>query len=256
MIKRFLLAIQLLTKIPIVWNLDVNEKDFGRSMVYYPLVGLIIGGILALLNLGVSKLIPVRACSIVVVIFWIYITGGLHLDGFADMVDGFSGGRDKESILRIMHDSAIGAKGATALFCLLILKIAFLNEIPSQLRYHALLFCPMLGRWSMVIISVINEYARNQDGMGKIFVQNVKKIELLASTLITIAPLFFSRDIIMLFPVITTIATVFIMTYISRKKLEGITGDIIGATNEITEVVVIITIALFSAINASFYIFY
>jgi len=244
MIKRFLLAVQLLTKIPIVWHLDVNEEDFGRSMVYYPLVGSIIGGILILLNLGSSKLFSSLTSNILVVVVWIYLTGGLHLDGFADMADGIAGGRDKDSILRIMRDSSIGAKGAVAVFCLLAIKIGFLDEISTSFRNQSLLFCPMLGRWAMVLISVVNRYARSEGGMGKIFVENVRKIDLVVATAIIAVPLFFSQNVTMIFPLIAALMTVAIVTYISRKKIDGITGDIIGATSEITEVVAIVTIAI------------
>ncbi len=244
MIKRFLLAVQLLTKIPIVWHLDVNEEDFGRSMAYYPLVGSIIGGILILLNLGVSRLFSSLASSILVVVFWIYFTGGLHLDGFADMADGIAGGRDKTSILRIMRDSSIGAKGAVAVFCLLLIKIGFLAEIPTQLGNQTLLLCPMLGRWAMVLISTVNRYARSENGMGKIFVENVRKRDLAVATLVTSVPLFLYQSATLIFPLIATLMTVAIVTCISRKKIGGITGDIIGATNEITEVVALVTIAV------------
>lgn len=244
MTKRFLLAVQLLTKIPIVWNLSVNEEDFGRSMAYYPLVGSIIGGILVLANLGASRLFSPLTCSILVVVFWIYLTGELHLDGFADMVDGFAGGRDKDSILKIMHDSSIGAKGAVTLFCLLVIKIGFLTEISTRFKDQTLLFCPMLGRWAMVAISVVNRYARSEGGMGKIFVENVRKVDLIVATLITAVPLFFYQNVAMIFPLISTLITVATVTQISRKRIGGITGDIIGATNEITEVVAIVTIAV------------
>ena len=244
MIKRFLLAVQLLTKIPIVWRLDVNEEDFGRSMAYYPLVGSIIGGILILLNLGASRLFSQLTSSILVAVFWIYLTGGLHLDGFADMVDGIAGGRDKDSILRIMRDSSIGAKGMVAVFCLLVIKIGFLAEISTSFKNQTLLFCPMLGRWAMVLISIVNRYARSEGGMGKIFVENVRKIDFIVATLIIAVSLFFYQNVTMIFLPIAALMTVAVITQISRKKIDGITGDVIGATNEITEVVVIVTIAL------------
>lgn len=243
-IKRFLLAVQLLTKIPIIWKLDINEEDFGRSMAYYPLVGLIIGGILLLFNLGISKLFSNLVSSILVVTFWIYLTGALHLDGFADMADGIAGGRDKESILRIMHDSAVGAKGAVAIFCLLFIKIGFLTEISTTVKSQTLLFCPVLGRWTMVLISAINPYARSKGGMGKTFVENVGKFELILATLITLTTLLFLQKLPIAFSFVIAFITVVVITYISRQKIDGITGDIIGATSEITEVVAIVTVAL------------
>lgn len=248
MIKRFLLAVQLLTKIPIVFSLDVSELDFARSMAYYPLVGSIIGGILVLLNLGAERLFSPLASGILIVVFWIQFTGGLHLDGFADMADGLAGGRDKESILRIMHDSSIGPKGAIAVFCLLVIKIGFLAEISAEFKNQTLLFCPMLGRWAMVLLSTVNRYARSEGGMGEVFVNYVRKTDFIVATLFIAVPLFFYQNVMMISSVIVTLMTVALVTWISRKKIDGITGDIIGATNEITEVVAIVTIAIMEKI--------
>ncbi|MCK4309514.1 MAG: adenosylcobinamide-GDP ribazoletransferase, partial [Candidatus Atribacteria bacterium] len=154
------LAIRFLTIIPIIsfppynntnQNQDALEENFANSMAFFPLVGMLIGLLLVFLRrlfyyLPVSSLLG----DTLVLIFWIWISGGLHLDGFADSVDGFLGGHNKEEILKIMKDSSTGAKGVVALVSLLLLKFVLLVEMPLFLKDAVLFFAPTIGRWSMV----------------------------------------------------------------------------------------------------------
>jgi len=136
--KNFSLAIRFLTIFPITTFTikkdqkeqgQISGKDFASSMVFFPLVGLGIGFFLIIfqkifLYITFSPLLN----SALILVIWIWMSGGLHLDGFVDSVDGFSGGKDKEEILKIMQDSTVGAKGILALFSLLLLKFILLVE--------------------------------------------------------------------------------------------------------------------------------
>ena len=155
------LAIRFLTILPVISfppsnNTNQNEEalaeNLANSMAFFPLVGMLMGVLLVLLRrlffyLPVSSLVA----DTLVLIFWIWLSGGLHLDGFADSVDGFLGGHNQEEILKIMKDSSTGAKGVVALVSLLLLKFVLLGEMPLFLKDAALFFTPTIGRWSMVI---------------------------------------------------------------------------------------------------------
>ena len=244
------LAIRFLTVIPIILFLPSNntnqneealEENFANSMAFFPLVGMLIGLLLVVLRrifyyLPVSSLIG----DTLILIVWIWLSGGLHLDGFADSVDGFSGGHDKEEILKIMKDSSTGAKGVVALVSLLLLKFVLLVEMPLFLKDAALFFTPTIGRWSMVIAAFLGKPARLKDSMGKLFVDYVSWREAIFAslTMAVIGILLFKLTFLPL--VIIGIGIVLLILKYSQKKIGGISGDILGAINEIVEVFILL----------------
>ena len=244
------LAIRFLTVIPIIsfppsnktnQNEEALEENFANSMAFFPLVGMLIGLLLVVLRrifyyLPVSSLIG----DTLILIVWIWLSGGLHLDGFADSVDGFSGGHDKEEILKIMKDSSTGAKGVVALVSLLLLKFVLLVEVPLFLKDAALFFTPTIGRWSMVIAAFLGKSARLKDSMGKLFVDYVSWREAIFAslTMAVIGILLFKLTFLPL--VIIGIGIVLLILKYSQKKIGGISGDILGAINEIVEVFILL----------------
>ena len=244
------LAIRFLTVIPIIsfppsnntnQNEEALEENFANSMAFFPLVGMLIGLLLVVLRrifyyLPVSSLIG----DTLILIVWIWLSGGLHLDGFADSVDGFSGGHDKEEILKIMKDSSTGAKGVVALVSLLLLKFVLLVEMPLFLKDAALFFTPTIGRWSIVIAAFLGKPARLKDSMGKLFVDYVSWREAIFAslTMAVIGILLFKLTFLPL--VIIGIGIVLLILKYSQKKIGGISGDILGAINEIVEVFILL----------------
>ena len=241
--KSFLAALQFLTVIPVPKGIKIEEKDLANSVIFFPLVGLFIGGILMLIAISLRKFIPSLTINLLLLFVWVGITSGLHLDGLADTVDGLSGGKDKEEILRIMADSNIGAKGAIALILLLGAKFLFLCQLPFAFRNYALLFAPALSRWMMVLAMNSSPYAK-KEGLGKIFVGRNDKKEALVTSLLMILLgllLFKSFFIYLLFGLLST---TFLLVTIFKKRIGGITGDNLGAINEIVEVVALLLICL------------
>jgi adenosylcobinamide-GDP ribazoletransferase len=179
-----------------------------------------------------------------VLIFWIWLSGGLHLDGFADSVDGFLGGHNKEEILKIMKDSSTGAKGVVALVSLLLLKFVLLVEMPLFLKDAALFFTPTIGRWSMVIAAFLGKPARLKNSMGKLFIDYVSWREVIFAslTMAVIGILLFRLYFLPL--VMVGIGLVLLILKYSQKRIGGISGDILGAINEIVEVFGLLVIYL------------
>ena len=248
------LAIRFLTIIPIISsppsnNTNQNEEalaeHLANSMAFFPLVGMLMGVLLVLLRrlfyyLPVSSLVG----DTLVLIFWIWLSGGLHLDGFADSVDGFLGGHNKEEILKIMKDSSTGAKGVVALVSLLLLKFVLLVEMPLFLKDAALFFTPTIGRWSMVIAAFLGRPARLKNSMGKLFMDYVswKEVIFASLTMAVIGILLFRLYFLPL--VMVGIGLVLLILKYSQKKIGGISGDILGAINEIVEVFCLLVIYL------------
>lgn len=171
-IKSILVAIRVLTVLPLPDKGNTGPVELGRSMAYFPLVGISIGVILAGIYMVLAKLFSPLLIAVFLVILWAYFSGALHLEGFVDAVDGFSASEEKEKILEIMKDHHCGAKGVIALVFLIILKIALFSEIPDSVRIPALILTPAIGRWAMVCASSLCPYARKTQGFGKAFVEN------------------------------------------------------------------------------------
>src|SRR5665648_259818 len=179
-----------------------------------------------------------------VLIVWIWLSGGLHLDGFADSVDGFSGGHDKEGILKIMKDSATGAKGVVALVSLLLLKFVLLVEMPLLLKDAALFFAPVIGRWSMVIAAFLGKPARLKNSMGKLFMDYIGWREVVfASLTMAVVGILLFKLYFLPFLIIAMGIVLLILKY-CQHKIEGISGDVLGAINEIVEVSILLVIYL------------
>lgn len=228
--KAFLLALSLLTRIPVGTFDKITDQDSGRSALFYPIVGLLIGLILYLPILLFPNTPPTFLAAIVITL-WAIITGGLHLDGLADSADGWLGGLgDKERTLRIMKDPVVGAAGAIALVCFLLLKFTALTTLIEHQHAWLLLLTPAIGRLMILVTFHTTTYA-NKSGMANTVVENLPKngsFAILAFGLLLCCLLNWWG-----------VVCIFIGFYLLRRlmiqRLGGCTGDTVGATVEISE---------------------
>lgn len=230
--KRFILILQFLTKLPLPFNIEAREEDFSKGIVYFPIVGLLIGLMMAGIYIGLSAVTNVMVASVLVVCFELFITGGLHLDGLADTFDGLYSYRDKERMLEIMKDSRVGTNGVLILIVNILLKMVLLYSIDPKLAPIILILMPMVSRLMVVLLSATSKYARN-NGMGGFFIGKTSKMQLtIAFLLVLIAHLVYLEGLILLIMV-----TVFALIYRHHvyTKIDGITGDVLGATVELSE---------------------
>ncbi|KKM04610.1 hypothetical protein LCGC14_1762480 [marine sediment metagenome] len=243
-LKSLFIALQFLTIIPLPPSARLEERDIAQSMSFFPLVGMIIGGFLILINLITSRYLSPFIANALVLIGWVGITGAFHLDGFADTVDGLCGGKNKEQILRIMKDSFIGAKGAIALILLLLLKFTLLVGLTNDYKNYALLFTPIAGRWSMVAGIHLSSYAR-KEGLAKAFFSHKTGKEIFWATLITfcLGLILFRIEFFYIIGIALAINLLLIIYF--KKRIGGLTGDNLGALNEIIEVITLFSIYYF-----------
>ena len=247
--KRLVTAVMFLTRVPVPGEWNIETADVGRSTAFFALVGAGIGalqcGLLAIAlrisqyvgrHSGHAYVFPTPVLAVIIVTSGVLITGALHLDGLADMADGFGGGRSRDDVLRIMRDHAIGAYGAIAVTLVLALKIvSVVSLIDRGVAYRFLIVTPALARASVVVLGFLLPYARaSEGGLGGI-AQHVGMVEVFASGLTAVALTMWLgpwRGGVAL--ALAAIASLW-NARVCRKRIQGVTGDTLGANVEVCE---------------------
>ncbi len=239
-LKRLVLMLQFFTRIPIRIQLTSNSSDFGKGLVFAPFVGVVIGAILTIAAYGLLYLFPRVLVTALVLVLYIIITGGLHLDGLGDTFDGIFSNRPRERILEIMRDSRVGTNAVLAVASVLLLDFAALSQINSGYYLRIILLMPMAGRVGSLVGAAVSGYARTGEGLGKSFIDFCGKKELLWGLILyTVISLFtfdFKLWIIMLIPPIFALLAV---KYFG-SRIGGATGDILGAVCELNQCVFLV----------------
>lgn len=249
--KRFIGILQLLTRIPI--NMDTGfDEEFDKSIIYFPLVGLVLGGIYLAITYLSLQIFDIYIVSIIFLMSEVLLTGGLHLDGLGDTFDGIYSYRNKEKILDIMKDSRLGTNALLAIVFLILLKVGFVYSIVSMDILYPLLLTPVYGRLAIVFSCYKNKTPR-PGGMGNLFIGKVNNkrlfitifstilIVILAYVLIKISiyEVLFSIVFIPVLYILTRMFTIYI-----TNKIDGITGDILGCWCELSQLIYLIFIYL------------
>ncbi|MEK7376248.1 MAG: adenosylcobinamide-GDP ribazoletransferase [Candidatus Margulisiibacteriota bacterium] len=236
--RRFLIALQFLTVLPVKIGSEIKKEDFGASLLYFPAVGLLIGLLLSLTALSFSFL-PVLVKSAVILILSILITGGIHLDGFADTCDGFYGNKSVEKVLEIMRDSRIGAMGVIGIVSLLLFKFSVIASLPEGFLWKILIIAPVFSRWSQSLACRTALYAR-REGKAKYFMEYSRKRDVFAGGIFTLALLVLLMSLKGVILFFVSLIPVVVFLYYIKKKIGGMTGDTIGAVNELAEMCVLL----------------
>lgn len=239
--KRFVGMLQFLTRITIIKELPFDE-EFHKGIVYFPLVGALQGLILMAVYGLTEYAINPSIAAILAIVAYLCLTGALHLDGLGDTFDGFYSSRPKEAILTIMKDSRIGTNGMAVLFFALLLKINGLQQIASPNIYRSLILMPVFGKLALVLGSYKAKYAR-EVGLGNIFIGKVQRSDVLIATLVTLLLSIIQIESLLFVPATFLIA--FIFKKHSYEKIQGMTGDTLGALAEIVEVCYILFLLIF-----------
>lgn len=238
----FRLALGFLTVLPTGRSLEVTPQRLGRSMALFPAAGLLLGLGLVVINALLMPLMPRSVVDCLLMLVLIVVTGALHLDGIADLLDGLAGGKDREGILRIMKDSRVGAMGVVGLVMLLLLKYLCLVNVPLPHKAAALVFMPAAGRWIQVVLAVSCRYLRGREGTASVFTEHAGERELLVAcgTLLLAAMVLFGLTGIFVVFLLGVAAIVLIKFF--EMRLGGVTGDVLGAASELIEVLVLLMV--------------
>jgi adenosylcobinamide-GDP ribazoletransferase len=239
-VKELLRAFSFLTILPIGKGLPLEDKELARSMAFFPLVGLGIGLLLAIGFYLFSFILPKSLTLWLTLGLLALITGGLHLDGFADTIDGLACGGTRERMLDVMRDSRIGALGVTGLIFLIGAKFLALDQIPHSIIPYVLILMVVMGKNSMVLVCYRSSYARSGEGLAKPFIENLTAREVIRSLALSFGIVLLTTNVkgILVFLGVCLFSLAYRAFFI--KTLGGITGDILGASNELTELLSIL----------------
>ena len=233
--RLFLIAFQFLTIVPLPFTVRCEEEDLGRSMTFFPLVGLAIGALLAGADFLLAPFLPRGVSDLILVVLLSVVTGGLHLDGLSDVCDGLAARGSRERFLDVMKDSRVGAVGAVALVLGLGVKYQALLAVPLDCKREVLLFFPMVARFAQVQMTVGAKRART-DGLGSLFVGGAELTQFILSYAFTLGAGYLLLGMNGLYCTLLLYFLTWGIKYWSHKRLGGITGDVIGCASELNEI--------------------
>ncbi|MBL3590452.1 MAG: adenosylcobinamide-GDP ribazoletransferase [gamma proteobacterium endosymbiont of Lamellibrachia anaximandri] len=240
--KPFFIALQFLTRLPSPNYTELSEREIGRSLLHYPLVGLVIGILLLITTWMTAGIDPMMSAALLLTL-WTLVTGILHLDGLADSADAWIGGAgDRERTLTIMKDPYCGPAAVVALVLVLLIKFAALAVIIQQSDWSYLLLIPVLARAQLLLLFLTTPYVR-KDGLGAALAEHQPEkasfvVYGLTALLILIG---WGWDGITL--LFTAIATLLLLQKMMLSRIDGTTGDTAGALVEICEAVLLVAAA-------------
>ncbi len=239
MLNDFLEALRFLTILPLPSSQKPRKDSLARAMFFFPLAGFLIGIVSLVLFKLFQSFFPARVANLILLAAPIVLSGGLHVDGFADFCDGFFAGKSKADTLRIMKDSRIGVCGAVGVFLLLLFKFELLQELP--LKTWSFLMMMTASRWAQVILSFYLPYAGLPGGLGEQVARKVGTRELVGASVI----LFFVTLPVKgagFFVFLGLLVFLALLGWAFQKKVGGLTGDLLGAASEMTEIFVLLLI--------------
>jgi adenosylcobinamide-GDP ribazoletransferase len=240
--RLYLIALQFLTIIPLPFDTRCQKDDTGRATAFFPLVGLTIGGLLGGLNWLSATWLNHSLNAALLITVLAAVTGALHLDGLADVCDGLAARGNRERFLAVMKDSHIGAVGAVGLVLGLMLKWQALLAVPDGIAWQALLLFPILGRCSQVLALAGAKHAR-QEGLGATIMQGMSTRHLIVALTITVAACLLLLPLKGMIALTAVFAVTLIIKGYFQNRLGGLTGDIVGCINEISEIVALIVLS-------------
>ena len=243
-LRIFFTAIMFYTRIPCPIWVDHSQEYLNKATRYFPLIGWIVGAVNVLIIYFCSFIFPTSICVIMALVASVLITGAFHEDGYADLCDGFGGGWTKPQILEIMKDSRVGTYAVVGLILLMFLKVftlITLLEIELLFSLKSIVFAHVLSRWSVTTIIYTHNYSRtDSESKVKPIAKKLTLTNLVVASFWVIPCLFLFQSwlILLAIPIVYTMK-VYLASYF-QKWIEGYTGDCLGATQQINEIVTLL----------------
>jgi adenosylcobinamide-GDP ribazoletransferase len=231
---------QFLTRIPMP-SRPYDADSLARSVKFFPLVGLLVGGSAALLHLLLAPHLSRFAAAFLVLLYSVLVTGGLHEDGLADVADGFGGGSSRDKILLILRDSRIGSYGGLALAFSLLGRVILIASLPLALVPCYLIAANVLCRWTVLPLSYFLSPARNPatsqaDGQGARIARHTSTATLVGGTILSFAIATALLRTHSVGPILSVLTLAFFTGAYYKKRIGGVTGDCFGATIQLAEI--------------------
>ena len=246
----FLTAIMFYTRIPVPKNIEYSEDLLNKSTKYFPLIGWIVGGLGALVFYTCQFIFPLSISVLLSMVSTILLTGAFHEDGLADSCDAFGGGWTKEKILEIMKDSRIGTYGTVGLILILLIKYFSLTNVSIEQIPFVMFGAHALSRYSATGMIFFSEYARDDSKskskpIGKSLSSTDFFVSLIfGSTPLLLLSLLYSYWYMLI--LFTCIPIIFFLKRYFEKWIGGFTGDGLGATQQISEIIFYLSFIIIS----------
>jgi adenosylcobinamide-GDP ribazoletransferase len=238
--RNFLAALQFLTRVRVPSSSQMPDS-LPLALKFFPFVGLLIGAAAAIVHALLAPHLPRFVAALLTVTFLVLFTGCLHEDGLADAADGFGGGWTRDRILLIMHDSRIGTYGATSLILTVVARVALIASLPSESVTVYLIASHVLCRWTTLPLSYFLPPARSNPGehptgLGAQIARLTSLTTLIVGTSFTVIVVVALMRIHAIAPIASAIIVTLLSGLYYRRRIQGVTGDCFGATNQLTEI--------------------
>lgn len=240
-LKTLIACLCYFTRLPLWKIVNIEGIDMRKTSKYFPLTGWLTGGTAAFVFFIFNTFLPKDISLLLSMSSSLIITGAIHEDGFADFCDGFGGGYTKENILRIMKDSYIGVFGTIGIIMMLAVKFFTLINIPDRYIYLSLISAHSVSRMISISFLYTHNYARNDSSSkSTVFIKRMSIPELIITIILGLFPLIFIekdyiKPIIILVVLLYAVKTLLGMYF--KRKIGGYTGDLMGATQQISEII-------------------
>ena len=235
----FLIAMQFMTRLPVPGGIPYSPDALAKSTVFFPAIGLLVGSGGAALYFLLSPHVTRDVIVVLILVYLVGVTGGLHEDALGDAADGFGGGHEKDRVLAIMRDSRLGSFGAIAITLGLLARFVFLVNLAPGRFIGVLIAGQVLGRWTALPLSFFLPSARdNETGQGKLLARNITALSLGAGTLLAFVIVVIALRSTALWAVSIAAAIAAASGFYYRRRIGGITGDCLGATTQLTEIAI------------------
>jgi adenosylcobinamide-GDP ribazoletransferase len=238
-----LAAFQFLTILPPIVRRPFTPEELGRSIAFYPVVGLAVGGALTAAAL-LRAILPSSIVAGLTLAVWVIATRALHLDGWMDTCDGLFGGFTPERRLDIMRDSRVGAFGVAGGALLLIVEYGALQAIIATPvhRIAPLILTPVLGRWIVALAITLFPYAR-AEGMGRAMKDHARWPQAVIATLVAVAVAWLAAGVYGLIAMLVSLVVGGLAVWFALRRVPGLTGDLYGALCMAVEAVLLVCLA-------------
>jgi adenosylcobinamide-GDP ribazoletransferase len=236
-----LVAVQFLTRLPVPIAAELPQDALAESARFFPVVGAIVALGAIAIDLVVGPHANRSVSVVLILIYVVIVTGGLHEDGLADAADGFGGGWTKDRVLANMRDSNIGSFGALAIGGSLLARFVFLTSLPAGDFYRVLLAGHVLGRWAMVPLAYWLPPARHDQGQGARLARKTSTATLVAATALALILVSVAGGRAAMAMIVAACGVAALTGAYYRRRIGGITGDCLGATCQLTECAVYLT---------------
>jgi len=243
--QAFLIALQFLTRIPVRLNTQYNDKSIASSLLYYPLVGLLMGGVLILLVKLMSGRVDEMLATALVLGAWVMLSGGMHLDGLADSADAWCGSHgNKQRALDIMKDPQSGPIAVVVLVLVLLIKFSALHIVFKLTDFGLLLIPLVIGRCVPVILFLTTPYVRDK-GLGSAMANYLPRSYAWTVLFITAVIMILWLGLInAVLVIVMSLLVLWCLRSLMLKYIGGMTGDTIGAAIEIIEAFVLCVVVI------------